>query len=130
MGAQAQYVTTNNVGHGSMTVANTNRDGTGTVVTCFTAGSSGSKVNEIRIKATGQTAAGLINLFVYDGSSYRLLDAVTVDAVTPNTTTDSWEADPITFANLDLESGDTIVAAPTVAPTSGAFHVIVLGGDL
>lgn len=129
MATQPQYAATPKLGVNTVATANTNRDGTGTIATIFTAGSSGSKVNEIRLKASGQTAAGIVVIYVHDGTNFRILTEITVTAITPNTTTVSYESTPIRFADLDLPTGYTIRASITVAPTSGVVNVFVEGGD-
>jgi hypothetical protein len=130
MATEPQFASTPNYGTGSITAANTARDGTGSnIVTCFTAGASGSKVNEIRLKATGQTAAGFVTLFVHDGTNFRILTEIAVTAITPSTTVASYESTPIRFPDLDLPTGFTIRAGITVVPVSGTMMVHVEGGN-
>lgn len=65
------YTVTPHVGIGAaMTAANTATDGTGTVTTLFTAGSNGSFVDEITLKALGtNSSATVFRLFVNNGGS-------------------------------------------------------------
>lgn len=51
------------------TAANTNFDGTGTVVTVLTAGSNGSKIQKIRLTHMGTNVATVVRFFVNNGSS-------------------------------------------------------------
>jgi hypothetical protein len=95
-------------------------------VTVFTAGASGSRVEEIDFIATGTTLAGLIQIFVFDGAAYHFFDSVLVSAITPGTTTDYWKQKN-TYANLELKSGQTVVCASTVA--SQLVSVECFGGD-
>jgi len=67
------------------TAANTNRDGSGTIATVFSAGSSGSRVECVHIVATGTTTAGVVRLYVHDGSNARLIKEIMVTAITPST---------------------------------------------
>lgn len=90
MSASAQYAATPRAALGQVTVANTNRDGTGTLATVFTAGASGSRIDDIYIAATGTTTAGVVRLFIYDGTSNRLWQEILVTAVTPSTTQQVW----------------------------------------
>jgi len=71
-------------GLSTLTTANSNLDGTGTVVTLFTAGSTnGSIIRSISIKAGGNTSQGMIRLFIDNGSgSKSLIMEVNVPAVT------------------------------------------------
>lgn len=67
--------------------ANTNRDGTGTITDIFSPGASvWSLGGSLKVKATGTTTAGMIRVFGYDGTAYRLLMELGVAAVTPSAT--------------------------------------------
>ena len=131
MSTSAQYVSTPKCGVGQVSVANTNRDGTGTIVTVFSAGASGSRIDAIDLKAVGTTTAGMIRLFIHDGTNARLLTEVPVIAITPSGTLPSWEAQLNTntmtqVLPLVLPTGYSLRAATNNAET---FNVIALGGD-
>lgn len=49
--------------------ANTAKDGTGTVVTIFTAGADGGRVDRIRSKAAGTNVATVLRVFINNGSA-------------------------------------------------------------
>jgi hypothetical protein len=51
------------------TSANTAVDGTGTVITLYTAGSNGGYVRRIRVKAAGTNAASVMRIFINNGST-------------------------------------------------------------
>lgn len=59
-------------------------------VTILTAGESGAKIDEIRLTGTGTTVAGNLNIFLYDGATYWIIDSVVVPVVTPSTTVAAW----------------------------------------
>lgn len=131
MSTAANYASTPKCGIGQISTANTNRDGTGTIGTIFTAGASGSRIDAINIKATGTTTAGMIRLFIHDGADARLLTEVPVIALTPSGTLPSWEAQLNTntmtqVLPLVLPTGYSLRAATNNAET---FNVIALGGD-
>ena len=131
MSTSAQYASIPKCGVGQVSVANTNRDGTGTIVTVFSAGTSGSRIDAINIKATGTTTAGMVRLFIHDGADARLLTEVPVTAITPSGTLPSWEAQLNTntmtqVLPLVLPTGYSLRAATNNAET---FNVIALGGD-
>jgi len=86
MAISAQYASTVKTAVAQISTANTARDGTGTLVTLFTAGASGSRVDDLTISATGTTTAGMLRLFVHDGTSAFLLRELPVSAVTPSAT--------------------------------------------
>jgi len=131
MSTSAQYASIPKCGVGQVSVANTNRDGTGTIVTVFSAGASGSRIDAIDLKAVGTTTAGMIRLFIHDGTNARLLTEVPVTAITPSGTLPSWEAQLNTntmtqVLPLVLPTGYSLRAATNNAET---FNVIALGGD-
>lgn len=131
MSTSAQYASTPKCGVGQVSVANTNRDGTGTIVTVFSAGASGSRIDAINIKATGTTTAGMIRLFIHDGADARLLTEVPVTAITPSGTLPSWEAQLNTntmtqVLPLVLPTGYSLRAATNNAET---FNLLAFGGD-
>ncbi len=129
MASAPAFVSTPRIGAASVSTANTGRDGTGTIATVFTAGSSGSKINEIVLKATGDPADSIVTIFLYDGSSYWLFDEFDLgDPAAASTTVTGFRASR-TYENLVLPSGWSVRAAITVALTGGVVNVVVLGGD-
>ena len=126
-----QYAATPRCAIGQISTANTNRDGTGTLGTVFSAGASGSRIDAIDLKATGTTTAGMIRLFIHDGANARLLTEIPVLAVTPSATLPAWEAQLNSnsmsqILPLVLPTGYSLRAATNNAET---FNVIALGGD-
>lgn len=71
--------------------ANPNLDGTGTLEDSFTAGGTGSTLTGLKIVAAGTTTAGMIRLFIYDGTNTRLWDEITVDAIEPSASVKAWQ---------------------------------------
>lgn len=131
MATNAQYAATPKCAIGQISTANTNRDGTGTIGTVFSAGASGSRIDAIDLKAIGTTTAGMIRLFIHDGANARLLTEVPVAAITPSGTLPAWEAQLNTnsmsqILPLVLPTGYSLRAATNNAET---FNVIALGGD-
>ena len=98
----------------------------GSFKTVLTAGTNGTRVEEIDIVGTGVTVAGLIRLYVYDGTSYWLRTTVIVPVVTPSATQPNYEY-VLTFQNFVLGTGKSLVVTSTVA--SQLANVIALGGD-
>lgn len=131
MSTTAQYASTPKCGIAQVSVANTARDGTGTIATIFSAGVNGSRIDAIDLKAVSTTTAGMIRLFIHDGVNARLLTEVPVMAITPSSTLPSWEAQLNTntmtqVLPLILPTGYSLRAATNNAET---FNVIALGGD-
>ena len=86
MATAAQYAATARTAVGQVTTANTNRNGTGTIATIFTGGTNGSRIDDISIVATGTTTAGVVRLFLNDGTTSYLWQEILVTAITPSTT--------------------------------------------
>lgn len=62
------------VGVAQVTTANTNLDGTGALVSLFVgAGTYGSAITSITVKATGNTTPGMVRIFLRDLSSNTYL---------------------------------------------------------
>lgn len=57
------------IGMGTVATANTAKDGTGTVVTVFTAGANGSRVDSIKIRALGTNVATVVRIFINNGGA-------------------------------------------------------------
>jgi hypothetical protein len=111
----------------SVSTANTNRDGTGTLVTLHTAGTLGARVDRIGITATGTTTAGMVRLFLSDGSVNRLVVEVAVTAVTPSASTAAFSSEIVFGSGLIMQTGYILKASTHNAET---FHVVITnGGD-
>lgn len=121
MSTQAQYASTARTAIAQATSANTTRDGTGTIATVFTAGASGSRIDDVTITAVGTTTAGMVRLFLHDGTNARLLREVAVSAITPSGTVAAFTAS-LTNLALVLQSGWSLRASTNNAET---FNVAV-----
>lgn len=112
-----------------VSTANTNKDGTGTIATIFTAGVLGARVDAVDIKATGTTVAGTVLLFRDDtglGTSWRSINAeATILAVTSSTTAPASGFTVVFQGGLTLRAGALLGASTTIAQ---AFHVSVRTG--
>ena len=92
-----------------------------------TGGTNGSKIDEIRYQGTGTTVAGTLTIFLYDGSTYHLVDVINVPAVTASTTAAPWQyIKP--YANLVIPSSSwSLVVSSTVG--SQLVNVTATGGS-
>jgi hypothetical protein len=76
------------VSWGTVTTANTAKNGTGTVVTVFTAGADGARIDQIKVRALGTNVATVMRFFVNNGSANTtaennsLVHEVTIAATT------------------------------------------------
>lgn len=100
----------------------------------FTAGAAGSKVEEVIVHAattalTPTTVAGLVYLFLFDGTSYRIWDTIAVSAVTPAAVGPSPFRVSRPYTNLLIPSGSSLRASQSVAGNANLLSVIAVGGD-
>ena len=115
---------------GSVSAANTARDGTGTIVDVgSTAPAGGRKIEEIVIKSTADPADCTVTIFIYDGATYQIYDEWDIGNPAAGSTTVASYRESRTYENLILVSGEKLAAAVTVAPTSGTIKVHGFGGD-
>lgn len=135
MAVVPNYSNTPKIGIAQIATANLLRDGTGTLGTVFTAGANGSRIDTIEVQATAVVTAGMVRLFIYDGTAARLFAELPVTAQTPSGTATAWSA---TFTSQSGNlAGATVM--PIVLPTgyslraatnnAEAFNVIAFGGD-
>jgi hypothetical protein len=132
MAAQPAYANVPKAAVTAISTANTNRDGTGTLGTVFTAGTSGSRIDRIVVQATGTTTAGMVRLFLHNGTTAFLYDEVPVSATTPSATVQAFAATLEAFSAprlmpLVLQTGWSLRASTHNAES---FNIVAVGGDL
>lgn len=115
----------------ALATANTAKDGTGTVLTVFTAGANGGFVQKIRFRAAGTNIASVGRIFINNGaSSATPANNILFDEITLSATTLS------EVAALQLFEVQLMIAIPagykinvTVGTTVAAgYYVSVVGG--
>ena len=121
MATTAQYAATVQSAQGQISAANTNRNGTGTLVSIITGATNGTRVDDIYIVATGTTTANVVRLFISDGTNIRLWQEILVPAITPSTTVAVYSSSLLNQALL-LKSGWSLQAATNNAET---YNVLV-----
>lgn len=125
MASSPSFTATPRTERALISTANTNRDGTGIIVNLFTAGASGSRVERITISATSTTTAGMIRLYIFDGTNTDLIREMPVIAITPSTTTTSYYQQLGSLAMI-LSNGKSLRVSTNNAEN---FRVIAEGGD-
>jgi hypothetical protein len=133
MAATPAYASTPHNGSVLITSTETNTQAPTQAVVVFTAGASGSKIEEVVVESSftslvASSVAGLVYLFLYDGSTYHLFDTVTVTAVTASTTVAPFRASRV-YNNLVLLTGWSLRASQSIAGNAGYLKVHALGGD-
>lgn len=113
--------------------ANTATDGTGTSVTCFTAGANGSRVDMVVVQPLGTNVASVLRLYINNGGSAGTAtnNSMFAEIALPATTISQTASGlyPISVPLvIVLPAGYTILA--TVGTTIAAgVQVSVMGGD-
>ncbi len=118
-----KYTAYNNAA--SIATANTNLDGTGIMSSVLA--SSGTNVQGIVIKSIQNTTAGMVRLFLYDGTNTKLFREVSVEAVTKSSTASAFQREVRFDEGFALKSGWEIRVSTEKAET---FKVISESLDL
>lgn len=127
MAADPAFAVTPRIASVNIATANTNRDGTGTVATLITGASTGTRIAEIVVQAKVTTTAGMVRVFLYDGSTYYLFDEVSVAAATVSASVKGTRVST-TYNNLILPSASWSVRVAT--HNAESIDVTALGADL
>lgn len=127
MAVNPAFASTPRVGSAQVSTANTNRDGTGTIVDVLTGVAAGTRVFEVVVQATVTTTAGTVRLFYDDGTNVRLFDEIGVTAITPSGTTVAFRTRK-TYDNLVLAAATHKLRAST--HNAETFNIIALAADL
>jgi hypothetical protein len=141
MASQGNYLYTPKNGGATISTANANRDGTGTLGTIVTGATrdtsanpprlGGSRIDALAIQAQGTTTAGMVRLYVSGGGTDRLIAEVPVEPVTPGANTRAWQVrlnqTTCDFLPIILGSGEVLKASTEKAE---AFNVVpLMAGD-
>jgi hypothetical protein len=125
------FVITPRIGMVRMSIANTGRDGTGTLNDVITGGTNGTRIDRIVFRATVTTTAGMVRLFIYDGTNNRFWWEGPVTAITVGSSTPAW-----TYTLVSPDPQSPLLVLPSTsyvlrAATNNAetFDVIAHGGD-
>jgi hypothetical protein len=99
------------------------------VTSLGSAGSNGTKITQVDVIPAGTVVAGLVNVFLYDGTTYHLHESVTIAAASLSTT-----AGPVkqsySYDNLVLPSGWSLVCTNTVSSNVSLVEVNAYGASL
>lgn len=131
MATSPTYASTPRIGVANFSTANTNRDGTGTIVDILTGVAAGTRIERIIMKATGDPADSIATIFIHNGTSYFLFDEIDLgNPAAASTTVESWRFEKA-YSDLILPSTSYKMGmAITVALTSGVIVGWALGADL
>lgn len=132
MSTTAQYASTPVFGAALLTTADTSLTAPTTVGTVLTAGSNGTRIDFIEVMGVDTTVSGIVNLFIYDGTTYTLWQQIPVLPVTTSTTAISFSS--VTSTNnspnvmpMIIPTGYSLRATTTIAQTG--VKVMAYGGN-
>lgn len=129
MAVTPNFTSTSRLATASVSAANTNRDGTGTIVTVLTGVAAGTKVFEVDVQMTVTSTAGMVRLFLSSdsGTTWKLFDEVAIAAATVSASVKGTRV-ATQYTNLILSSASWVLGAAT--HNAEASVVTALGGDL
>ena len=99
------------------------------ITTLGSAGSSGTKIVQVDVIPAGTVVAGLVNVFLYDGSAYHLHESVTIAAYSSSTTA-APPKQSFAYDNLVLPNGWSLRVTGTVAGNVSLVTVNAYGASL
>ncbi|MFY9309158.1 MAG: hypothetical protein WAQ28_08955 [Bacteroidia bacterium] len=116
---------TPNTGMVTISTANSNRDGTGTLGSVITGADNGTIIKSVIIKAQTNTTQGSIRFFIDTGvGNAKLITEIRIPAITKSARNKSFET--IIALDLVLQSGQILKASTQNAET---FNIIAIGLD-
>ncbi len=122
------------IGQAEISVANPNRDGTGTIVEVVDGLTEGVRIDQIEVKAEGVTTAGMVRLFLsFDsGATWNLWREIVVTAITPAAAVAAFREVIDLTTNLDdvpLNLADDTVRLGAATENAETFNVFARGGS-
>jgi len=129
MATSPNFTKTPKCGVNSVSTANTNRDGTGTIATVFTANATyGSRLHKIVIAATANPADSTVTIFLHDGSNYWYFDEFDIGDPAAGSATVAPYRTERTY-DVDLPASWSVRAAISATLTAGVVNVFAFAGD-
>jgi hypothetical protein len=127
MATNPVFAVTPRIGAVSIATADASYTAPTNVGTLITGASTGTRIAEIVVKCAATSAAAIVRIFLYDGTTYWLFDEVTVAAATGSNTVQQTRVST-TYNNLILPSASWSVRVTT--SIAQATHVTAFGADL
>jgi hypothetical protein len=127
MATSPAFAVTPRIGAVSIATADSSYTAPSNVGTLITGASTGTRIAELVVKCAATSAAAVVRVFLYDGTTYWLFDEITVAAATGSSTVQQTRISN-TYNNLILPSASWSIRVTTsIAQTT---HVTALGADL
>lgn len=132
MATAPAFISTPRVGVGAVDTAQTARaTGTATdVVDVLSAGTSGTRILEVVVKATDDPADCCVVLWLHNGTTNYVFDEIDLGNPAAGSATVTSYRGTTTYSNLVIPTGWKLQASITATTTGGKVNVIALGGDL
>jgi hypothetical protein len=127
MALEPTFAVTPRIGAVSVSTAETSLTAPTSFGTVITGVAAGTRVAELVVKCAATSAAALVRVFLYDGTTYYLHDEITVTAATSSATGATFRLST-SYANLVLPNASWSVRVTTTI--AQATHVTALGADL
>jgi hypothetical protein len=127
MATSPSFAVTPRIGSVSISTQDTSLTAPTNFGTVITGVAAGTRVAELVVKCAATSAAALVRVFLYDGSTYYLFDEVTISAATSSNTVATTRVSR-TYDNLILPSASWSVRVTT--SIAQAAHVTALAADL
>lgn len=127
MASSPAFATTPRIGAVSVATADSSYTAPTNVGTLITGVAAGTRISEIVVKCAATSAAAIVRIFLYDGTTYWLFDEVTVAAATGSSTVQQTRVSTV-YNNLILPSTSWSVRVTT--SVSQTTHVTAFGADL
>lgn len=134
MGDTPQFASAVSIGAALLGNAETNLLTPTTSSVIVAAGASGTKIEEVVVEAaaanlTPTTVAGLVYLFLYDGTTYHLFDVIPVIAIAGSATQAPFRTSK-SYSTLVLKTGWSLRASQSIAGNASILKCHAFGGDL
>ena len=127
MATSPAFAVTPRIGAVSVATADSSYTAPTNVGTLITGASTGTRIAELVVKCAATSAAAIVRVFLWDGTTYWLFDEVTVAAATGSNTVQQTRVST-TYNNLILPSASWSIRVTTsIAQTT---HVTAFGADL
>lgn len=126
------FIATPRIGTGTLSTAQTARVSgtTSNVVDVLVAGTNGTRILELVVKADGDPADSVVVFWIHNGTTNFSFDEMDIGDPAAASNTAAGYRNTVTYSNLVLPTGYKLQASITVTPTSGNVLVHALGGDL
>lgn len=127
MATSPQFAVTPRIGAVSIATAEASYTAPTAVGTLITGAATGTRIAEIVVKMAATSAAAIVRIFLFDGTTYWHFDEISVAAATGSSTVQQTRVST-TYNNLILPSALWSVRVTT--SVSQVTHVTALGADL